>query len=85
MFLDFVYLLVVSILVGLVIGFTISFIFKKYESLNEHPMRETSVILIFAYLTYCLSEILLLSGIISLFIYGVIMGHYAYHNISEES
>jgi NhaP-type Na+/H+ or K+/H+ antiporter len=50
--------------------------------LNEHPTRETSIILIFAYLTYCLSEILNLSGIISLFIYGVIMGHYAYHNIS---
>jgi NhaP-type Na+/H+ or K+/H+ antiporter len=82
MFLDFIYLLVVSILVGLVLGFAISFVFKKYESLNEHPTRETSIILIFAYLTYCLSEILNLSGIISLFIYGVIMGHYAYHNIS---
>jgi len=37
------------------------------------------------YFTYLLGELIGLSGIISLFTCAIIMGHYCFMNISEES
>jgi NhaP-type Na+/H+ or K+/H+ antiporter len=74
-----------SVLIGACFGLGVSLFFKKFESYNEYPLRETAFILLSAYIAYSVSELLHLSGILSLFVCGVVMGHYAYHNLSEAS
>lgn len=82
---DFFYLLILSLTVGVVFGFGLSYFLKLNHSFTKFPIKETSLILLTAYLSYLASELLALSGIISLFTSSVIMGHYCYLNISEES
>ena len=43
------------------------------------------MILLFAYLSYIVSEMLSYSGIMTLFCSGFAMGHYAYQNLSKHS
>lgn len=83
MFLDFCYLFFFSVAFGTLSGFGLSYLFKIYESINKHPIKETSLILLNGYLTYLLGELMGLSGIITLFTCAIIMGHYSYMNISE--
>ncbi|KAL4437948.1 hypothetical protein ABPG74_001119 [Tetrahymena malaccensis] len=83
--LDFFKLLILSVIMGVTIGLLISYFFKKYQSFNNYPLRETSIIMLSGYFSYLIAEIVGLSGIISLFCCGLVMGHYAYLNISEES
>lgn len=85
MFLNFCYLFFFSVAFGTFTGFGLSYLFKIYESFNDHPIKETSLILLNGYLTYLLGELLGLSGIITLFTCAIIMGHYSFMNISEES
>lgn len=82
MFLEFLYLLVFSLLLGLGTGFAISYLFKANVSFTGYPIKETALILLNGYLTYLVAEIVDLSGIISLFTCAIIMGHYAFLNIS---
>ena len=81
----FIYLSVVSILIGIAFGAISAFISKKISSFKEHPAREIILIFMLAYISYVLSEILNLSGIITLFCCGFTMNHYTYYNLSESS
>ena len=45
---------------------------------------EVSVVLLLAYLSYVISEMIKLSGIMSLFITGVCMKHYAWYTLSDD-
>lgn len=83
--LDFIYLLVMSVIIGVLFGLVITILFKKFTSFKGFPIRETSLMILVAYLSYHVSEVLNLSGIISLFVCGILMAHYTFHNISEES
>lgn len=38
-----------------------------------------------AYLSYMLAELLQLSGILTVFFCGIVMSHYAWHNVTENS
>lgn len=81
----FIYLSAVSILIGILFGALSAYISKKISSLKEHPSREIIMIFVLAYLSYVISEILNLSGIITLFCCGFMMNHYTYYNLSEPS
>ena len=81
----FIYLSAVSILIGILFGALSAMISKKISSLKEHPAREIILIFVLAYLSYVISEILNLSGIITLFCCGFMMNHYTYYNLSESS
>lgn len=83
--LHFFELLAESSLVGILIGLFTSFLLLHTQSLKQHPTRETALILLFGYLSYSFSEIVGLSGIMTLFIAGVMMAHYAWHNVSEQA
>lgn len=48
------------------------------------PLQELAVIALLSYLSYLLADVTGLSGILSLFVCGVVVSHYALHNISEE-
>lgn len=52
MFLNFCYLFFFSVVFGMLTGFGLSYVFKKFESFNKHPIQETSLILLNGYLTY---------------------------------
>ena len=74
-----------SILIGLSIGLLASYIIKRFPGISLHPERESALIILFGYLSYTLAEVIHMSGIMSIFFCGVIMGHYAWYNLSQKS
>lgn len=82
---EFCKLAFLSLLIGLVIGFLSAFLYKKLRLLTMNTLMETVILFSLAYLSYCLSEIFHLSGIIALLSCGVVMGHYTWYNLSPQS
>ena len=81
---NFFILALVSIIAGIAFGLIASLILKHVPEINKAPVKECTIIMVFAYLSYLFSERFEFSGIITLFCCGFTMSHYAYHNISEE-
>ena len=81
----FLYLSILSILTGLLFGLVSAFISKTFKSFKEHPVKEIFLMVLIAYLSYVISELFELSAIMSLFVCGVTMSHYTYHNISSDA
>ena len=81
----FVELTIVSVLVGVVIGFLSAIVYKKLRIITMNPIMESVILFSLAYVSYCVSEVLECSGIISLLTCGVIMGHYTWYNLSPQS
>lgn len=82
---NFIYISILSILLGLAFGLISAFVSKFFTSFKESPPKEVFLILLFSYLSYILSEMWGLSAIMTLFVCGVAMSHYTYHNISKQS
>ena len=82
---NFIYISILSILVGLAFGLISAFVSKFFTSFKESPPKEVFLIVLFAYLSYILSEMWGMSAIMTLFVCGVTMSHYTFHNISEQS
>ncbi len=74
-----------SLIIGITIGLLTSLILKHLAHLDEHPVKEATVIGVSAYIGYLIAEEYEYSGIITLFSCGFTMAHYAYHNISSEA
>uniref|UniRef100_A0A452XZH4 Cation/H+ exchanger transmembrane domain-containing protein n=1 Tax=Aegilops tauschii subsp. strangulata TaxID=200361 RepID=A0A452XZH4_AEGTS len=47
--------------------------------------REVAIMILMAYLSYMLSMLLDLSGILTVFFCGIVMSHYTWHNVTESS
>lgn len=47
--------------------------------------REVSLMILMAYLSYVLAEVFGLSGILTVFFCGIVMSHYAWHNVTIKS
>ncbi|XP_024965253.1 sodium/hydrogen exchanger 2-like [Cynara cardunculus var. scolymus] len=47
--------------------------------------REVSLMILMAYLSYILAEVFGLSGILTVFFCGIVMSHYAWHNVTMNS
>ena len=58
---------------------------KNLKDLDKHPVREIFLLLLFAYVSYILSELCGFSGIMTIFCCGFAMSHYAYKNLSSRS
>jgi NhaP-type Na+/H+ or K+/H+ antiporter len=82
---DFFILTISSLALGIAVGLISAFVFKQIKSLQHHPVLEIFLILLFGYSSYLLAELFGLSGIMCLFFCGVVMSHYSYHNISQDS
>jgi sodium/hydrogen exchanger 8 len=80
----FVYVSLGSVAVGLVVAF-LSALFFKHVSFKEHNAAEVITLSIWAYSSYLLAEAASLSGIMSLFVCGIFMGRYTWHNLSDYS
>ncbi|KAK0601133.1 hypothetical protein LWI29_021507 [Acer saccharum] len=48
-------------------------------------VREVALMVLMAYLSYTLAEVLELSGILTVFFCGIFMSHYAWHNVTDNS
>lgn len=81
---DFFALSFKSILMGACVGLLVSFVLKVFN-LGYDPVKECTIMLTFAYLSYLVAEQTALSGIISMFSCGLFMAHYAYWNISKKA
>ena len=69
-------------LIGIAIGFIASYILKKMRFITESGIKEAAFIFCFGYLSYAISELLKMSGIISLLSAAIIMAHYGWYNLS---
>ena len=60
-----------------------AFFLKICKNLHFSPISETIFLMIFGFGTYLISEILSLSGILSLLITSIVISHYAFYNLSD--
>ncbi|KMT13565.1 hypothetical protein BVRB_4g083400 [Beta vulgaris subsp. vulgaris] len=81
----FLYLLVTSTLLGIFAGLLSAFVIKKLYIGRHSTDREIALMMLMAYLSYMIAELMELSGILTVFFCGVVMSHYTWHNVSESS
>jgi sodium/hydrogen exchanger-like protein 6/7/sodium/hydrogen exchanger 8 len=84
LFLDFLRMAALSIIVGAVVGIMAAFFFKTFRFVSHNPITEICLVFFFGYSAYYISESYHLSGVISLFIAGVVLGHYNWYNLSAK-
>ncbi|KAL8166392.1 hypothetical protein V2J09_007891 [Rumex salicifolius] len=83
--LTFLYLFFTSTILGIMVGLLSAYIIKKLYIGRHSTDREIAIMLLMAYLSYMIAELMSLSGILTVFFCGVIMSHYTWHNITESS
>ncbi|MQL74133.1 hypothetical protein Taro_006488 [Colocasia esculenta] len=82
---NFLYLFLTSTLLGLIVGLVSAYIIKTLYFGRHSTDREVSLMMLMAYLSYMLAELLDLSGILTVFFCGIVMSHYTWHNVTESS
>ncbi|XP_072976701.1 sodium/hydrogen exchanger 1-like isoform X1 [Typha angustifolia] len=81
----FLYLFLTSTALGISAGLISAYVIKKLYFGRHSTNREVAIMLLVPYLSYMLAELFSLSGILTIFFCGIIMSHYAWHNIMESS
>lgn len=81
---SFLYLCIFSIVIGGVIGFISSIIFKKFRILTHSSIIECALMFCFGYLSYVIAEFIEVSGIVSLLACGIFMGQFTWYNLSPQ-
>ncbi|KAK4344499.1 hypothetical protein RND71_034675 [Anisodus tanguticus] len=66
-------------------GLLTSYILRGLYFGRHSSVREISLMLLMAYLPYMLAELFSLSGILTVFFAGILMSHYAWHNVTDSS
>ncbi|KAI3829605.1 hypothetical protein L1987_03731 [Smallanthus sonchifolius] len=82
---NFLSLFVLSTLLGVLVGLLCSFIIRTLYFGRDSTDREVSLMILMAYLSYVLAEVFGLSGILTVFFCGIVMSHYAWHNVTINS
>jgi sodium/hydrogen exchanger 8 len=80
----FAYVSVGSVAIGLAVGFGTA-LFFKHVSLKNNTTIEVIVMAMMAFSSYFLAEAATLSGILSLFVCGIVCGRFVWYNLSEYS
>ncbi|KAL8166604.1 hypothetical protein V2J09_008103 [Rumex salicifolius] len=81
----FLYLFFTSTILGVAVGLLSAFIIKTLYIGRHSTDREIAIMMLMAYLSYMIAELINLSGILTVFFCGVVMSHYTWHNITESS
>mmetsp|Transcript_7908 Transcript_7908/g.13263 ORF Transcript_7908/g.13263 Transcript_7908/m.13263 type:complete len:96 (-) Transcript_7908:1381-1668(-) len=81
---NFIKLCILSVLIGVVTGFTVTYATKRLRYLSHSAIQETFLLLCTAMMTYFLSEISGQSGITSLVSCALVMAHYTFFNLSPQ-
>ncbi|KAI5333954.1 PREDICTED: sodium/hydrogen exchanger [Prunus dulcis] len=82
---DFLYLFFTSTALGIAFGLLAAYALKTLCFGRHSSIREISLMVLLAYLSYMVAELLELSGILTVFFCGILMSHYAWHNVTESS
>ncbi|KAK3199856.1 hypothetical protein Dsin_023271 [Dipteronia sinensis] len=82
---DFAYLFTASTALGVSAGLLTALILKGLFVARHSSVREVALMVLMAYLSYTLAEVLELSGILTVFFCGIFMSHYAWHNVTDKS
>ncbi|XP_042373541.1 sodium/hydrogen exchanger 2-like [Zingiber officinale] len=85
LFAKFLYLFFTSTALGILVGLISAYSIKKLYIGRHSTNREVAIMLLLAYLSYMIAELLSLSGILTIFFCGIIMSHYTWHNVTERS
>lgn len=80
----FFYLCFMSILVGSVCGIIPTLLLKNFRFISHSAIGESTLLLIFAMIGYFLSEVLEISGIVSILCTSLVYSHYAFFNLSPQ-
>jgi len=83
--LQFLFVSLGSIGIGVFIGLLCSLFLRRFKSIGSHPNYEVALIFLFAYSSYALAEIAHMSGVMSLFLTGVVLNHYAWYSLSSDA
>ncbi|KAJ0103476.1 hypothetical protein Patl1_04051 [Pistacia atlantica] len=76
---SFFYLFTTSTTLGITAGLLTAVILKTLYFGKHSSVREVALMVLMAYLSYILAELLELSGILTVFFCGIFMSHYAWH------
>lgn len=82
---NFFYLFLSSTFLGAIAGLLSAYVIKKLYFGRHSTDREVAIMMLLAYLSYMLAELLDLSGILTVFFCGIVMSHYTWHNVTESS
>lgn len=82
---SFLYLFSTSTFLGVASGLLSAYAIKKLYFGRHSTDREVAIMMLMAYLSYMLAELLDLSGILTVFFCGIVMSHYTWHNVTESS
>ncbi|KAK8455396.1 hypothetical protein SEVIR_4G177000v4 [Setaria viridis] len=82
---DFLYLFATSTVLGISIGLSTAYVLKALYLGRHSTDREVALMALMAYLSYMMAELLELSGILTVFFCGIVMSHYAWHNVTASS
>ncbi|CAL9203173.1 unnamed protein product, partial [Musa hybrid cultivar] len=82
---NFFYLFSTSTFLGAFTGLLSAYIIKKLYFGRHSTDREVALMILMAYLSYMLAELLDLSGILTVFFCGIVMSHYTWHNVTQNS
>ncbi|KAH0987311.1 hypothetical protein GBA52_014488 [Prunus armeniaca] len=80
---DFLYLFFTSTALGIAFGLLAAYALKTLCFGRHSSIREISLMVLLAYLSYMVAELSDLSGILTIFFCGILMSHYAWHNVTE--
>ncbi|KAL6315141.1 hypothetical protein AAG906_035349 [Vitis piasezkii] len=83
--LDFLYLFSTSTALGVLAGLLTAYTLKTLYIGRHSTVREIALMVLMAYLSYMLAELFHLSGILTVFFCGILMSHYASHNVTQSS
>ncbi len=85
---NLLYMCVASTLMGIAGGLLISYSSRQMRSMfatSEHSSAAVVILLFFSnYVVYLVAELCEISAILAIFVTGVMCGHYAKHNLTEE-
>ncbi|KAK3140726.1 hypothetical protein QOZ80_5AG0404940 [Eleusine coracana subsp. coracana] len=81
----FLYLFFTSTALGVAAGLLSAYVIKKLCFARHSTDREVAIMILMAYLSYMLSMLMDLSGILTVFFCGIVMSHYTWHNVTESS
>jgi NhaP-type Na+/H+ or K+/H+ antiporter len=65
-------------------GLLSAYIFKRFRVLAQSTIVECTLIFCFGFISYMTSELLSLSGILTLLTTGILMAHYTWYNLSPQ-
>ncbi|XP_042025403.1 sodium/hydrogen exchanger 2-like isoform X3 [Salvia splendens] len=82
---NFIYLFISSTVLGVFLGLLSAYIIKKLYFGRHSTDREVAIMMLMAYLSYMSAELFYLSGILTVFFCGIVMSHYTWHNVTQNS